>query len=124
MRYRQGMFYRGLRQVLFQVVAPLIAFAAAAQAPSPATSQTFKAMIGKWEVSHADHDRTCMVTLRADPSGNVFKLELEKGCPAQMPELKDVVSWTIGGLDIVRLVDGKGKPVMDFTEVESGIFEA
>ena len=127
MRYRQDMFPRGLRQVLFQGGAALVVFAAAAQAPappSPATTEAFKAMIGKWEVSNADHDRTCMLTLRADPSGNVFKLELEKACPTQMPELKDVVSWTIGGLDIVRLVDGKGKPVMDFTEVESGIFEA
>src|SRR5208282_5503462 len=76
------------------------------------------------EISNADHDRICVVTFRADASGSVFKLDLDKGCPVQMPELKDVVAWTIGGLDLVRLVDAKGRPVMEFGEVESGTFEA
>jgi hypothetical protein len=122
MRYRKGFLH-----VLFQAPLALIALSVAAQTPapqSPANSETFKSVIGKWEVSNADHDRTCTITFRPDPSGNVFKLELEKGCQIQMPELKDVVSRTIGGLDIVRLLDGKGKPVMEFTEVESGTFEA
>lgn len=92
-------------------------------APSPASSEAFKSVLGKWEISNADHDRVCVVTFRADPSGTVFKLDLDKGCPAQMPELKDVVAWTIGGLDLVRLVDAKGKPVMEFSEVESGTYE-
>jgi hypothetical protein len=95
-----------------------------AQAPSPATSEAFKAMIGKWEMSNADRDRTCVITFRADPAGTAFKLEMDRGCPGQMPEVKDVVAWTIGGLDLVRLLDGKGKPVMEFTEVESGTYEA
>jgi hypothetical protein len=41
-----------------------------------------------------------------------------------MPEVKDAVAWSIGGLDLVRLLDNKGKPVMEFTEVESGTYEA
>ncbi len=81
-------------------------------------------MIGKWELSNADRDRTCALTFRPDPNGTTFKLELDKACPVQMPELKDVVSWTIGGLDLVRLLDGKGKPVFEFSEVESGMYEA
>jgi Protease inhibitor Inh len=92
--------------------------------PSPASSEAFKAVLGNWEISNADRDRTCAVTFRADPSGSVFKLDLDKGCAGKMPELKDAVAWTIGGLDIVRLLDGKGKPVMEFTEVESGTYEA
>jgi len=81
-------------------------------------------VIGKWEISNADRDRTCMITFRSDPNGSVFKLELEKTCTTQMPELKDVVAWTIAGLDLVRLVDNKGKPIFDFSEVESGTYEA
>jgi hypothetical protein len=99
----------------------------AQQAPaglSPATSEAFKAVIGKWEISNADRDRTCTVTFRADPAGNAFKLEMDKACPGQMPEVKDVVAWNIGGLDLVRLLDAKGKPLMEFTEVESGTYEA
>ena len=49
---------------------------------------------------------------------------LDNTCPAQLPELKDVAGWSVGGLDLVRLIDRKGKAVMEFSEVESGIFEA
>jgi hypothetical protein len=105
--------------------ATLIVSDAQAQQPSPAQIEAFKAMIGKWEMSNADRDRTCIITFRADPAGTAFKLEMDKACPGRMPEVKDVVAWTIGGgLDLVRLLDSKGKPVMEFTEVESGTYEA
>ncbi len=112
-------------------IAVLVAFvgtgAQAQQAPaglSPAAGEAFKSVLGKWEISNADRDRTCIVTFRPDPSGGAFKIELEKSCAAQMPEVKDAVAWTIGGLDLVRLIDAKGKAVMEFTEVESGTYEA
>ena len=111
------------RQALLALCVSVMASQAPAQ-PSPAGSDAFKAMIGKWEISNADRDRICAITFRADPSGSAFKLELDKACPVQMPEVKAVVAWTIGGLDLVRLLDGKGKPVLEFTEVESGIYEA
>jgi hypothetical protein len=109
---------------------PLLALAAVAAASqafaqNPVTSnETFKTMIGKWEISNADRDRTCVLTFKADPSGALFKLEADKACAAQMPELKEVTGWTIGGLDLVKLMDGKGKALFEFSEVESGIFEA
>src|ERR1700694_5985616 len=91
----------------------LLPVAAASQAQqSPAGSEAFKSVLGKWEISNADRDRICVLTFRPDPSGNVFKLDLDKGCPTQMPELKDVVAWTIGGLDIVRLLDARGRPIL------------
>jgi Protease inhibitor Inh len=98
--------------------------AAAPAQPSPAGSDAFKAVLGKWEISNADRDRVCIVTFRADQSGSVFKIDMDKTCQPQMPELKDVVAWTIGGLDLVRLMDAKGRPVMEFSEVESGTYEA
>jgi Protease inhibitor Inh len=91
---------------------------------SPAAGEAFKSVLGKWEISNADHDRTCIVTFRPDPAGSAFKIELEKACATQVPEVKDTVAWTIAGLDLVRLMDGKGKPVMEFTEAESGTYEA
>ena len=57
----------------------------------------------------------------ATPQG--LKLELEPGCAAALPFTKDITAWNIKGLDIVRLQDAAGQPVIDFTEVESGIFE-
>ena len=39
------------------------------------------------------------------------------------PFTKDITAWTIAGLDIVRCRTATGQPVIDFTEVESGILE-
>jgi hypothetical protein len=113
-----------LRKAALALVALTAATPALAQQPSVANSEAFKSVLGKWEISNADRDRTCMITFRPDASSSVFKLELEKTCTTQMPELKDVAAWTIAGLDLVRLVDNKGKPIFDFSEVESGTYEA
>jgi len=115
------------RQNTLRTLLALAAVAAASQASAQRTissNETFKTMIGKWEISTAERDRTCHLTFKADSTGALFKLDIEKTCSAQMPELKDVIGWTIGGLDLVKLMDSKGKPVLEFSEVESGIFEA
>ena len=120
------MCHRQDSSALFTVlaVAAVVAAPPAGAQQSPASTDAFKSVLGKWEISNADRDRVCVLTFRPDPAGAVFKLELDKTCPAQMPELKTVVAWTIAGLDLVRLLDARGKPVMDFTEVESGTYEA
>src|SRR6202022_1721580 len=49
---------------------------------------------------------------------------LESGCAAALPFTKEITAWNIKGLgDIVRLQNAAGEAVIDFTEVESGIFE-
>jgi hypothetical protein len=92
-------------------------------AASQNASDLARDMIGEWELSTAGRDRTCAVTLKNDSAAGGKKLELEKGCAEALPFSKDIASWTIRGLDIVRLQDGKGEAVLDFTEVEHGIFE-
>jgi Protease inhibitor Inh len=82
-----------------------------------------KDMIGQWELSTTERSKTCVVTLKDGPAQSL-KLELEPGCAAALPFTKDIAAWSIRGLgDIVRLQDAAGQPVIDFTEVESGIFE-
>ena len=80
-------------------------------------------MIGQWELSTTERSKTCVVTLKSDATPQGLKLELEPGCAAALPFTKDITAWSIKGLDIVRLQDAAGQPVIDFTEVESGIFE-
>ncbi|MCG6206157.1 protease inhibitor Inh/omp19 family protein [Rhodopseudomonas sp. HC1] len=83
-------------------------------------------MIGQWELSTTERSKTCVVTLKADAAPGVaqgMKLELEPGCATALPFTKDVVAWTVKGLDIVRLETAAGDAVIDLTEVESGIFE-
>jgi hypothetical protein len=94
---------------------------------SPASAQDAstlkKDMIGQWELSTTERSKTCVVTLKGDTSPQGMKLELEPACAAALPFTKDITAWSIKGLDIVRLQDGAGGAVIDFTEVESGIFE-
>lgn len=82
-----------------------------------------KEMIGQWELATTERSKTCVVTLKGDTTPQGLKLELEPNCPKALPFTKDITAWNIKGLDIVRLQDAAGQPVIDFTEVESGIFE-
>ena len=82
-----------------------------------------KDMIGQWELSTTDRSKTCVVTLKANPSPQGLKLELEPSCATALPFTKEITGWNIKGLDIVRLQDATGEAVIDFTEVETGIFE-
>ena len=91
-----------------------------AQTPSDAA----QAMVGSWEISNAARDRTCAVSFNLDAGAGGFKLELDPPCGTAFPSLKELVAWTMGPNDAVRLLDSKGVIVLDFTEVESGMYEA
>jgi hypothetical protein len=93
------------------------------QAWSQDASTLKKDMVGQWELSTTERSKTCVVTLKNDAAPQGLKLELEPGCAAALPFTKDITAWNVKGLDIVRLQDAAGQPVIDFTEVESGIFE-
>ena len=82
-----------------------------------------KEMIGQWELSTTERSKTCVVTMKNEGAPQGLKLELEPSCAAALPFTKDIAAWSVKGLDIVRLQDASGQPVIDFTEVESGIFE-
>jgi Protease inhibitor Inh len=93
------------------------------QARSQDASTLKKDMIGQWELSTTERSKTCVVTLKSDSTPQGLKLELEPGCAAALPFTRDIAAWNVKGLDIVRLQDAAGEPVIDFTEVETGIFE-
>jgi protease inhibitor Inh len=103
------------------VTAALVAAPMHAQAQDAATLK--KEMPGQWELSTTERSKTCVVTMKADAAALGFKLELEPACKTALPFTKDIVAWSIKGLDIVRLQDAAGESVIDFTEVEAGIFE-
>jgi hypothetical protein len=93
------------------------------QAFSQDASTLKKDMVGQWELSTTERSKTCVVTLKSDATPQGLKLELEPGCAAALPFTKEITAWNVKGLDIVRLQDAAGQSVIDFTEVESGIFE-
>jgi hypothetical protein len=109
-------------------VAALLALLVLGSSGSPVRAQDAstlkKDMVGQWELATTDRSKTCVVTLKSDTTPQGLKLELEPGCAAALPFTKDIVAWNIKGLgDIVRLQSANGEAVVDFTEVESGIFE-
>ncbi len=82
-----------------------------------------KAMIGQWELATTERSKTCVVTLKPDVAPRGQKLELEPSCATALPFTKDIAGWNVKGLDIVSLQAANGEAVIDFTEVEAGIFE-
>jgi hypothetical protein len=106
------------------IVALSVLSALVAPARSQDASTLKKDMIGQWELATTERSKTCVVTLKPDTTPQGMKLDLEPNCAAALPFTKDITAWNIKGLgDIVRLQDAAGQPVIDFTEVESGIFE-
>jgi len=77
---------------------------------------------GAWEISNSDRDKRCPVTFSIDAVAGGYKLELDPACT--IAPLKDVVAWGLGAKDALRLLDAKNMPLFEFTEVESGMYEA
>ena len=98
---------------------------ALAQAPAPTPPiEAAQAMVGAWEISNAARDKTCPLTFSLDAGERGFKLELDASCGTAFPSLKDVAAWATGANDSIRLFDSKGALVLDFSEVESHMYEA
>jgi hypothetical protein len=109
-----------MRKILPIALAVLLApFQVAAQAPSDAV----KAVAGEWEISTADREKACNLTLKTDPVKGGFKVEFDTTCATVFPATKEVEAWGLVKDDL-RMLDAKGRVVFDFTEVESGMYEA
>jgi len=114
--------FRTSALILFGVLS--LAGVRAANAQAPAASDAVKAMLGAWELSNADHDKSCMVTFKIETAGSGRAIELDKSCLAAFPIIRDIAAWTLGKDDALRLIDGKGKVLLELTEVENGLFES
>ncbi|MBR0851710.1 AprI/Inh family metalloprotease inhibitor [Bradyrhizobium diazoefficiens] len=112
-----------LRGFASRVAAAVTAMTLAQMIPAQAQDTLKKSMPGQWELSTTERSKTCVVTLKGDAAGQGYKLELEPACKTALPFTRGIVAWSIKGLDIVRLQDAAGESVIDFTEVEAGIFE-
>ncbi len=103
----------------------LLSMCGAVFAQTPATlGESAKAMIGTWEFSNADRDKICTVTFKTDPSPVGFKLEFNKECAELFPLVSGVAGWNFPENDLLRLLDAQGKALVEFSEVEDGIYEA
>ena len=110
--------------------APLAAQAPATDAPEspsepsevvtePAPPAAPRTMVGSWEFSNADREKICTLTFQTGR-----KLEFDPACAGHFPFTREIVGWSQADNDFLRLLDSNGKSVLEFSEVESGIFEA
>jgi hypothetical protein len=100
--------------------------AALAQAPPPTTTlgDSAKKLIGNWEFSNADRDKTCTATFKNERTAVGFKVEFDQNCVNLFPLVKDVAGWKFPDNDLLNLLDAKGNALAEFSEVEDGIYEA
>ncbi len=114
--------------LLFILVALPLGSASAAPAPAPTPAQppseAAKAMVGKWEFSNASREKVCSVVFRTDPGAVGMKLEFDQACIGFFPFIKEIVGWRLAENDFLRLLNAKGRSVLEFSEVESRMFEA
>jgi hypothetical protein len=112
-------------RIIACVVTALIAGPAIAQSPPPgAMSDSGKALLGTWEFSNADRDKTCQATFKADVTKVGFKVEFDAECAGKFALVTDVAGWNFPEGDLLHLVDAQGKTLVEFSEVENGIYEA
>ncbi|HEY1153619.1 MAG TPA: AprI/Inh family metalloprotease inhibitor [Pseudolabrys sp.] len=96
---------------------------ASAQA-APPDSDAARLVGAPWEMANADRDKVCDVTFRTDRAAQGSKVEFDPKCGNLFPLVKDIVGWKFAENDLLRLVDGSGKTLIEFGEVETGVFEA
>ena len=101
----------------------LMASAATAQTP-PTLGESAKAVIGTWEFSNADRDKICTAVFTSDRTAVGFKVEFDKNCGSLFPLVNDVAGWSYPENDLLNLLNAAGKALVEFSEVEDGIFEA
>ncbi len=100
-------------------------YAGSAMAQAPAgLSESAKGILGTWEFSNADRDKICSVTFKSDRAAGGMKLEFDKSCVELFPLVKDIAAWNFPDNDLLHLLDSKGKALVEFSEVEDGIYEA
>jgi hypothetical protein len=97
---------------------------AAQKAPPPVLGDAAKSVLGTWEFSNADRDKICTATFRATPAAVGFKVEFDADCHNLFPLVDDVAGWIYRDKDLLRLVDANGHSLVEFSEVEDGIYEA
>ncbi len=99
---------------------PAFAQAPAEQKNEPKPEQ--KTMSGTWEMSNSERDQLCNLTFKPEAAKGGSKLEFDPVCGESIPPLKEVEAWILTN-DGLRLIDGRGRTVFEFSEVEVGMYE-
>jgi len=112
-----------MARIIIAFVQLFLAASAFAQTPA-ALGESAKGILGSWEFSNADRDKICTATFKTDRTAVGFKVEFDANCASLFPLVSDIAGWTFPDDDLLRFVDGRGRVLVEFSEVEDGIYEA
>jgi hypothetical protein len=79
--------------------------------------------MGGWEISNSDRDKRCALSFSSDPVPGGLKVALDPDCANAFPAFKDITAWTLGPKDVVQLIGATGAAIIEFAQVESGMYE-
>src|SRR5262245_52495242 len=89
----------------------------------PGVTEAMQNMVGTWEMTNSDRDRSCNMSFKLDPVPAGRLLEMDKACAEQFPPLAGVVAWAFANNDNLVLYDARKTSVLELLEVEAGMFE-
>ena len=91
----------------------------------PAAPAVPRTMVGTWEFSNADREKSCSITFRNESNRVGKRVDFDPTCarPLHLREGRRRLAVHDDG-DFLKLLDAQGNPLLEFSEVESGIFEA
>jgi len=113
-----------MRHLVIAVLSLFLCAPALAQKATLTDSAKEMIAIGTWEFSNADRDKACKITFKSDPAPVGFALSLDADCVNLFPLARDIAGWKYPDDDLLYLLDAQGKALVEFSEVEDGIFEA
>lgn len=87
------------------------------------TAETIRAIVGAWELSNAERDRSCTVNLRAPPGTAAGALAWDRKCADLFAFTREATTWRIGAREAIQILDAKGQTLLELTEVEGGLYE-
>lgn len=93
----------------------------------PALQAAAQTIAGPFTLTSADGTRTCVVVLRADPAPGpapAFLVTQDAGTCTAIAFVPQLAAWMPDPSGAVRLLDGQGRLVAEFTEATGGSYEA
>ena len=88
----------------------LIAGPAVAQrAATPTPSESEQGMVGTWELSNAERNKSCTATFKNTRAAVGRRVEFDKNCAAVFPIIATAAGWTFPDGDLLRLLDADGR---------------
>jgi hypothetical protein len=91
---------------------------------APPLGESANRMLGTWEFSNAERDKTCTADFKSDAATVGNKVAFDSNCAALFPLVANIAGWKYPDNDLLYLLNAQGEALVEFSEVEDGMFEA